>query len=262
MAKAGSGGVGQVWGMVAFLFQPSITLMNRLRYAWKFLLIGVLVAIPLGYVLYLQNDISTERIDFNERERSGVSWVEPAREFLYQVERRRVTAVAVALGLSSFNSDFNAATDEADKAVKKVNEMDAEYGADLRTTKKWVQARTLWENLKKQKLTTADEADKYHADIAALMLDLILNQAGSNSNLVLDQELESYFLMDAYLRKMPALLDAVTRSATLGMKPQPDDQAEAERNVELAGLYKQFQNGTAELDKTNFAGFLAAPKSR
>ena len=266
MAKAAGapsgGGIGQVLGMVGFLFQPASALMNRLRYAWKFLLIGVLVAIPLGYVLYLQNDISTERIDFNEKERSGVAWVEPAREFLYQVERRRVASVAVAMTLTSFQSDFTAATEEADKAMKKVDEADAEYGDDLRTTKKWKATRTLWENLKKQKLSTPDEADKYHADIATAMLDLILNQAGSNSNLVLDQELESYFLMDAYLRKMAALTDAVARSTTMGMRPQPDEQAEADRNVELAGLYKQFQNTTSELDKTNFAGFREAAKKR
>jgi methyl-accepting chemotaxis protein len=248
--------------MVAFLFQPSMALMNRLRYAWKFLLIGVLVALPLGYVLYLQNDISTERIDFNEKERHGVAWVEPAREFLYQIERRRVAAVGVALGLSGFSGDVTSATDEANKAMKKVNEQDEEYGDELRTTKKWKQARTLWENLQKQKLSTADEADKYHADIASVMLDLILNQAGSNSNLVLDQELESYFLMDAYLRKMPALIDGIAKSATTGMRPQPDEQAEAEKNVELAGLYKQFLNTTTELDKTNFAGFRESAKKR
>lgn len=263
MATGGSpGGFGQVWGAVAFLFQPSMTLMNRLRYAWKFLLIGILVAIPLGYVLYLQNSISTERIEFNDKERRGVAWVEPAREFLYQVERRRIAAVAISLGLTSFGGDLTSATEEADKAQKKVDEADLEYGDDLRTTKKWTQAKNSWINLKKVKLNTPDEADKYHSDIASLMVDLILNQAGANSNLVLDQELESYFLMDAYLRKMPALVDALSRSTTLGMKPQPDEQAEAERNVELAGLYKSFQTTITELDKTNFAGFREAAKRR
>ncbi len=260
--KAAPSTGGTIWGMVSFLFQPSIALMNRLRYAWKFLLIGVLVAIPLGYVLFLQNSISTERIEFNEKERHGVAWVEPAREFLYQVERRRVASVAVAMGLTGFSGDVTSATDEATKAAKKVDEMDREYGEELRTTKKWKQARTLWENLQKQKISTSDEADKYHADVSAVMVDLILNQAGANSNLVLDQELESYFLMDAYLRKMPALMDAISRSTTLGMKPQPDEQAEAERNVELSGLYKQFQNLTTELDKTNFTGFREAAKAR
>ena len=255
-------GFGQVWGMVSFLFQPSMALMNRLKYVWKFLIIGVLVAVPLGYVLFLQNAISQERIEFNEKERSGVRWVEPAREFLYQIERRRVASVGVALGLTGFSGDVTAATEEANKAVKKVDEQDAEVGDELRTTKKWKQAKTLWEGLQKQKLATADEADKYHADIASLMIDLVLNQAGSNSNLVLDQELESYFLMDAYLRKMPSLVDSIARSATLGMRPQPDEQAEAERNVELAGIYKQFINQTAELDKTNFAGFREAAKKR
>src|SRR6188768_924194 len=115
--KAAPSTGGTIWGMVSFLFQPSIALMNRLRYAWKFLLIGILVAIPLGYVLFLQNSISTERIEFNEKERSGVKWVEPAREFLYQVERRRIASVAVAMGLTGFSGDVSSATDEATKAM-------------------------------------------------------------------------------------------------------------------------------------------------
>ena len=37
-----------------------------------------------------------------------------------------------------------------------------------------------------------------------MLVDLILNYAGNYSNLILDPDLDSYWLMDAYITKLPA----------------------------------------------------------
>ena len=64
--------------------------------------------------------------------------------------------------------------------------------------------------------TSVDASDREHAQVAAMLVDLILNYAGNYSNLILDPDLDSYWLMDAYITKLPLLMDTQTKASLLG----------------------------------------------
>src|SRR6185436_15348569 len=72
----------------------SAALMDRLRYGTKFIVIGVIVAVPFFALLYLQSATTSERIDFAEGERDGIEYIAAAKDFYYQVQRRRIVAIA------------------------------------------------------------------------------------------------------------------------------------------------------------------------
>ena len=62
-------------GAVNPLLRPAVRLMNRLRYPRKFVLIGLLFAVPLGLTLILWLTELQQRIAFAEKERAGLEYV-------------------------------------------------------------------------------------------------------------------------------------------------------------------------------------------
>ncbi len=227
------------------LFGPAILLMNRLKYALKFVVIGLLMMIPLGAVLYLQYSANTKQYEFNAKESVGVSYIDPARDFLFAVERHRVLGAAVLAGEAGLKSELERATSDADGLLARLDAVDRIHGADLKTTAKLQEARSAWLKLKASTSASAEDAEKDHAEVTALLVDLILNYAGNNSNLILDPDLDSYWLMDAYVVKLPAIAESVAKNAVLGMLPAAGDGAE--RTLALAGGYSAALSTTSDM---------------
>src|SRR5262245_41852328 len=93
----------------------SAALMDRLRYGTKFIVIGIIVAVPFFALLYLQSATTSERIDFAEGERDGIEYITAAKDFYFQLQRRRIAAVAeVALEDATYKTEVAAATKDAD----------------------------------------------------------------------------------------------------------------------------------------------------
>ncbi len=237
------------------IFAASIALMNRLTYAWKFVLIGVLLVLPIGYVTQAQWSGATEQLDFNAKESIGVAYIHPSRLMLAAMERYRVYAVAVAQGDASFKKDIADAVTEADARQVDVDQADKLYGDDetLRTTARWGEVKALWAKAKTGKFKDAEEADTVIGAATSAMSDLILNYAGNYSNLILDPDLDSYWLMDLYIIKLPSMGEFVARAATQGLVPQVDTGKAFDRNLELAGLYKLIASTVSDTESIDLA---------
>ena len=84
-----------------------------------------------------------------------------------------------------------------------------------------------------------------------MLVDLILNYAGNYSNLILDPDLDSYWLMDAYITKLPLLMDTQSKASLLALRGAAAGLS-ADDRIELAGLYKLAGGITADLVNVNF----------
>jgi methyl-accepting chemotaxis protein len=78
------------------LLRPAVRLMNRLRYARKFVLISLLFAAPLGLTLYLWLAELQQRIAFAEKERAGLAYVSAVHRVLEAPLLGRQADVAAA----------------------------------------------------------------------------------------------------------------------------------------------------------------------
>ena len=224
-------------GFLASFFRPAVSVLGRLRYGQKFFLIGAMFFLPLGFILYLQISASTEKRESNEKESIGVAWVTPARDMLLAVQRHRILSIAVLAGEESFKGKLAETSSEIDRTVAEVTRVDERHGELLHTTKEWGDAKAAWASIKGGKPATAEEAERLHGGLITMLRDLITHQAGNYSNLILDPDLDSYYLMDTVIAKLPALSDAVAKSVTLALKPNAEEAANQERAIDLAGLF-------------------------
>jgi methyl-accepting chemotaxis protein len=238
------------WGALQLPLRPAIALMNRLRYAYKFVVMGIILLLPIAFVARLQYKGSTDQLEFNAKERIGLEYIAPAKDFLHHLQKRRILAVAQLQGLSGAR-EVEAATVDADRELSLVDAADARHGVALQTSKRWGEIKQAWAKLKAASFTAAADADRAHGEVIDGVIDLVLNYAGNYSNLILDPDLNSYWLMDAVVVKLPALGNTVSKATSRALIPAGADHSATDKLIELAGIAKASESATSDLEAVN-----------
>lgn len=153
--------------------------MNRVLHLkiWqKLLLLVVLMSIPYPIMIFSFVSEANKAINFAEKEIDGAVYNEPVVILLIKTLDTMKTPIA-----------------EQDPDFQKVIANQQKYGTWLKTSREW-------EEVEKINPVTDDPEAMNHA-----LYDLILH-VGDTSNLILDPDLDSYYLMDIIVLKVTRLL--------------------------------------------------------
>jgi methyl-accepting chemotaxis protein len=218
--------------MLTRVLAPVTFVLDRLTLRRKFVVIGVVLIAPLAYVTYSYVGQADTSIAFSAKERAGVVYVRPAVQLLGALVKARTAATAAAVANGGMD-DWNAAQVDLAKAVTAVGKADAAVGGQLKLHAEW---RSLASTIKA--LPPATATARGNAVIAAYepavsgALKLIVD-AGNSSNLILDPDLDSFYLMDSLVNRLPALAEATGRASTLRLS-LPSDNRSLSENVGIA----------------------------
>ncbi len=250
--------VHQRWG---FLVAPAVALMNRLTYPRKFLLISILFVLPLGLVMYFLTTEINDRIGFAAKEILGNRYLRPLRVLSEEVAESRVLAEAILVQAGQ-RPELVRKQADIEEALAAVAAVDDKLGEQLKSTSKLRIVQENW-RLLKHKLSNLDikDSEALHTHLLADNRALYLH-VGDTSNLILDPDLDSYYVMDAVLLKLPEGQDLLASAALFGQKKlkkggtiTAEDRAEFTRlegllrsNMEAtrAGMIVAFKNNPAE----------------
>ncbi len=198
------------------LFIPAIALLNRLKYASKFYLIGFVFLLPIAVMLvYLFGEMN-KNIDFSKKERLGIAYYQPLKTFLNGVQKHRGLSYTYLNGEASYEERMTREQQNIDLAIQAVNEADLKYGTELETTEKWKALQGKWQSLQKEAFTL--QAKKSFAIHTALVDDTLsfISHIADSSNLILDPELDSYYLMDGIVMKLPSVSEKIGQTRAIG----------------------------------------------
>ena len=174
------------------LLRPARWVLDRLRYAQKIMLIAAVMPVPLVLIGWGYVDIQRSQVAFSAKERDGVAYLAPLLRLMAQGVQARQAAAAGAQAPAGLAADLSA-----------VQAVDRRLGAGLETTDLWAKAE--------QSLTTAgvaDDATRFAAySNAVAALNEVVIRVSDRSNLTLDPDLDSYYLMDALVFRLPLLID-------------------------------------------------------
>src|SRR4030081_2270332 len=113
--------------MFAAVLKPARSLMGRLKYLEKFLLILVLFVLPLATVLYAYITDANAQIDFANSELSGTRYLRPLNALFADVLRARGASQRAAA------ADLTTSQKAMTTARAAVAAVEAELGASLKT---------------------------------------------------------------------------------------------------------------------------------
>jgi methyl-accepting chemotaxis protein len=230
-----------IWG-------PGIRLMRNLRFVLKAALICSLFLLPMAWLSWsFFANISTQ-IDFSAKERLGVQYNRALLPVLRAAQELRRAATAA--------QPLDAAQAGLLAAQARLAGVHQELGSVLGLAQAYAGVATAFSASSQG---GPDSAFQHHsAHLAALQS--LLGQATDASNLTLDPDIDSYYLMDAAYLRLPDLAENSAKLASLGQSLLQSGKASAQQQralVELATL-AQFQLGNMQDSLAKAQAFNAA----
>jgi PAS domain S-box-containing protein len=194
-------------------FAPAIGLMNRLKFPQKFLLISFLFALPLALAMTLLILQINSGIDFAQKEKDGTTYLRALHSFYGYALQNRILEQEFHSGRAPAAAvQSNRAT--MDLAFKSLEAMNQRWGAWLGTDERFNDVKKTWAALKSQPL----EEQTYGEDLGAKLIadtQALFVAVGDNSNLILDPKLDSWYLTDSILHRLPEGQDLIAQMLIL-----------------------------------------------
>ncbi len=241
------------------LFRPAASLMGRLRYPYKFALIFTIIFIPIVVLSALLVSVQLEKIGFLEHEHQGVTYFKAIRPLLAHMPQHRGMTNGFLNGDRTFRDRILAKRKDVDAALAELARIDGELGGALRTGGLVGRIQQQWEALKSGSMEmTAAQSFAAHTRMIDDLLSLIVKVA-DGSEITLDSELDSYYLGDALVNRLPALVEATGQARGLGAGAAAKHRLDGDQRTLLAMLADRIRTNSRSLAAGLEAAFDANP---
>ena len=198
------------------LIRPVSALIGRLKYSYKFSLIFVLFLVPILVLSMLLISEESNQISFLEQQRRGVEYVAATRQLMEYIPQHRGMTNAYLNGDVSFHERILAVRGVVDKHFSTLQGVDGSLGEALKTEARVSELQAQWSALKNNAFNmTARESFTAHTALLSSVMGLI-SYVADTSNLILDPELDSFYLMDVVINQLPALTEIMGQGRGLG----------------------------------------------
>ena len=218
------------------IFSPAIGLMNRLALPQKFALISLLFALPLMLVLVLFVRQVNANIEFAAKEQRGALYLHAAQA-MYLSALQGAVREQDFLNDKATREELERVRREIDQNYDKLAQAEALYGADLETGDKFREVRNDLDLIRAREITPQTGGDdlmyRLISDVRALMSTVF-----NTSNLAFDPALDSHYVIDALLVRIPEGQDLVSQIVALDIPTMAQEGSTAglARTSTLSGL--------------------------
>ena len=203
-------------GLYSLLLSPSVAILNKLKFTWKFALIFTLYLIPVAYVVFISLTEHTKAIDVAELERDGLQYMVSLRPLFEHMAQTRGMTNAYLNGNSDLLQKINARRSIVNKELSTLLNVDAQLSDVLKTGSLAKAIQDDWSSVTKNAF--AMEPAKAFAAHTAVIEKVIALKALvlESSKLLLDPSLDSNFMANALSIRIPTLAENTGKARGLG----------------------------------------------
>jgi methyl-accepting chemotaxis protein len=184
---------------------PGVRLFRRLGFTAKALTITAAFVVPLCTVAWPYFKDKQAAIDFSDAEVAGVHYLRPVAALGQALQQQRLSAVAAAAG-QPVAMDNREAVARASAALAQAQQL---HGARLGTAAAYQTLQQRLQALPPAGTPMASLLPAHNAVVAAL--GQLAGAVTDGSNLSLDPDLDTYYLMDAVAVQLPLMQEAASR---------------------------------------------------
>jgi PAS domain S-box-containing protein len=198
------------------LIEPQPKLETRLKRMSTsplgLIILFLVLVLPFGVIFYLLISEINVTINFAAKERLGVEYNQPVRKLLEDV-----------LDFADLDSDFANQHPDLKEHFRKsaglaesvdiqaIDAQDQKLGKTLETTEKWVALKMNLVQLGNLPLNALQEMRDQTIDSNVRLF----NDVGDISNLILDPDLDTFYLMDTVVTKLPSVANSTAKARRL-----------------------------------------------
>jgi hypothetical protein len=156
--------------------------------------VAAMLVIPFGYTFAQFWAETGEHLEFTREERVGVEYLRPLT--------RLVSVLSDAQSAAVRGEQPNSGTLQG--ALTSVANADRKLGEQLGTRERWVALSQRLNQLGERKVSGREAYNSYSESIDLTLA--LVSKVGDTSKLILDPELDAYYLMDTTLLRLPSLI--------------------------------------------------------
>ncbi|MGC0151852.1 methyl-accepting chemotaxis protein [Chromobacterium vaccinii] len=226
---------------------PIVRLMQRLSYPKRFAVIGLVFAVALLYLVYGLYRSNQDNIESTAKERVGVAYMQPLTAVLAQAQQGQELSVRAALGDAQANSELPSAVQRLQERWRALQDVNGRLGAELASDAAWKDAAAAWNKLKAVQSAQPSQWIAAYGNLSDKLNNLI-GAVSDNSNLTLDPDIDTYYLMDAATAKLTTLISHLGEANAVAAQAEANhalDPAQRDRLVELRPLIAEVNDGLA-----------------
>jgi methyl-accepting chemotaxis protein len=198
------------------LWSPGVRLFRSMGFSAKAITIALTFLLPIVVLAYNYLGNQASQIEFSAKERLGVTYQRAVMPLLPMLQSQRL------LSLKAAAQGGNAASDPAvaalrstlDPQLARLVDVEKQLGATLGTNAAYANFVKTGEAVRTAP-STVDSVFAAHSAHVQALVDL-LGVATDGSNLTLDPDIDTYYLMDATMFRLPLMLEATAQSRGLG----------------------------------------------
>ncbi|QBJ78510.1 methyl-accepting chemotaxis protein [Aquitalea sp. USM4] len=213
------------------MFRQTARWMQHLSYPIRFAIIGTVFAVALVYLTYGLYRSNQDNVDFSSKERVGVQYVKPAMALLLALEQEQAQHAGQGAG--------NALGSAVQQQWQAMQQTHTALNPVLGVDKEWSGFDASW-----KKLQSAPQTDNFQA--ASSSLRALISQASDQSNLTLDPDIDTYYLMDVLITHWPDWLSQSMEANSMLMAAKGQALGGSARDA-LLMLLPQLRNNVESL---------------
>lgn len=177
--------------------------------AQAFWIAGALFVLPIALMLYVVVTDLTTQIEFADKERLGAEYIAPLLHFQRAVIDFRTGIVSPPTVEGSSDATEAVLTAAVERAAQEVAAIDRLHGGALRVADLWEIANRDWARIKSGMQDGTPGERVAATDTLLFRLRQSIQDVADNSNLTLDPEIHTYYLMDTVTQKVPQALQFI-----------------------------------------------------
>ncbi|MAO14097.1 methyl-accepting chemotaxis protein [Marinobacter sp.] len=199
-----------------FLLRPGAALLNNLRYPQKFLLISLVFLVPLLGLGYLLQAEMASQIRFVENERRGLSDIDLTRRPLALIQQHRGLAAGYHGGNTDFRGDMQSKASEVDQSLRAIDSLVDRYAGNLEVSESVKGIQRDWQRISDSVFgMSISQSFAAHTAVIDKLFELT-GLLAENSNLILDPEVDTFYLIDLVVNQLPSLTESMGQARGIG----------------------------------------------
>lgn len=192
-----------------------VRLLRAVDFRMKLLVVLLFFGVPIAFLGYYFVEVFNGQKTFTEQERRGVTYLRALFPAIRAAQDHRGLANRMLNGDAAARPALDAAHDKLTQAFDALAAVDARLGAALQSSSRLAELRGRQQGLR-ARLDGMTPAQSFaaHTELVSGLLAL-LGHVGKTSNLVLDPEAASFYVMQAVVLEGGPVLEAI--ASTRGM---------------------------------------------
>lgn len=197
------------------IFAPAVALLNRLRYATKFYLIGAItILVSVFFLVQIYSQASTA-LSYADREIVGLEVLEASHAALTALQLHRDVAGGALGGDKTLAQTLPATRARADEAMARVDTFVSGAAKELGVDTRWQDIKTAWAELETGKSADREKNFLAHTKLISNMLTF-MDEIGNSSHLAFDTDPSANHLIDVLIVGAPEMAERFSRIRGLG----------------------------------------------